>query len=303
MLNQIIYTFPIDVHAGKSVFRLLTELLSELPNAQMHDKGNLTITPSKPAGALPVTIFAQSVVPFPQLHLNCEQADSLSVGNLRINPDIAVDYDLDERGFDRILAKHDSVGEYLELHSSSDTMYRLPMDEIVERLTGHIVRIDHTGINLPSALLSRDAWERFMHHVARQANLYRYPTTDAWPFVLPATQEEHEADIIKFPVGREPRFELVYDDHSPVPTIQLDIETDLTRPQVEHLFPQPYGISFPDLADFFRTVYIHHEWPGLAIRLDIRFNSDNPGDWETGKWLVKDGGRIRPPVDPRRLCR
>jgi hypothetical protein len=63
---------------------------------------------------------------------------------------------------------------------------------------------------------------------------------------------------------------------------------------MEQLFPEPYGISFPDLADYFRTVYIDHEWTGLAIRFDLRFKNDNPtGDWETGKRLAAEGGRIR----------
>ena len=168
------------------------------------------------------------------------------------------------------------------------------MNELVKRLKSHVVRIDHTGVNIPSALISNEVWKQFMHKIAQQTNLYKYPTTDSWPFILPATQEENETDITQFPAGREPKFELVYDTYSPVPTIQIDIETDLRRSQVEQLFPMPYGTSFPDLADFFRTVYVHHEWLGLAIRFDIRFKSDQPDDdWETGKWLVNDGGRIK----------
>jgi hypothetical protein len=158
-----------------------------------------------------------------------------------------------------------------------------------------MVRIDHTGVNIPSVLISNEQWQQFIRTVARHTNLYKYPTTDVWPFILPATPEEYETDIIQFPAGREPKLELVYDTYSPIPTIQIDIETDLTRPEVEQLFPAPYGISFPDLADYFRTVYVHHEWPGLAIRFDIRFKNNQPGgDWETGQWLVEDGGRIKP---------
>lgn len=294
MLKQITYIFPNNTPDSQSFFQQLSELLTEIPNAHTHDDTGVTITPVGPVDAFPVTTFVQSDVPYPQLNLGDSQELSLHVGNLRINPDMAVDYKVDDRGFDQILTKQDSLGGYFELHASSQTLYRLPMSELIKRPKGHIVRIDHTGINIPSALVSNETWKQFMHRVAEQANLYNYPTTDVWPFILPATQVEHETDITQFPDGREPKFEMVYDTYSPVPTIQIDIETDLMRAQVKRLFPAPYGISFPELADYFRTVYVHHEWPGLAIRFDIRFKSDQVGEWETGKWLVEDGGRIRP---------
>lgn len=294
MLKQITYTFPNNTPDSQSFFQQLIGLLTDLPNTHTQGNGSVIVTPIEPVGALPITTFAQTDIPYPQLNLGDSRGLSLNVGNLRINPDEAVDYEVDDRRFDQVLTKQDSLGGYFELHTSSQTMYRLSIDELTKRLNGHVVRIDHTGINIPSTLISKETWEQFIHDLAQQTNLYKYPTTDIWPFILPASQEEHDADIALFPVGREPKFELVYDTYSPVPTIQIDIETDLTRPQVEQLFPAPYGVSFPDLADFFRTVYIHHEWLGLAIRFDIRFKSDQPGDWETGKWLVKDGGRIKP---------
>lgn len=292
MFKQIIYTFPDNTPGSREFFDQLIQLLEEIPNAQVRNHTSLTFTPSQPLDAFPTTTFMHSDVPFPQLRLGDSQDLSLSVGNLHINPDTAMRYQIDSRGFDQTLSKQDSMGKYFELHASSKTLYRLSINELVKRLSGHIVRIDHTGVNIPSALIPYEMWKQFIHSVARQANLYKYPTTDTWPFILPATVEEYETDIAQFTVGREPKLELVYDDYSPVPTIQIDIETDLTRPEVERSFPEPYGVSFPDLADFFRTVYIHHEWPGLAIRFDIRFKSDQPGDWETGKWLVEDGGRI-----------
>lgn len=294
MLKQITYTFPDNTSDSQRFFSQLTELLTELPNAEMQDNASLIITPSHPLGALPTTTFTHSNIPFPTLTLDNYQDLSLSIGNLHINPSAATNYQTSNKGFDRILSKQDSLGEYFELRASSLTIYRLPINELVTRLKGHIVRIDHTGINVPSVLISDEQWKQFIHTIARYGNLYKYPTTNAWPFILPTTLEEHKTDITHFPVGREPKLELVYDTYSPVPTIQIDIETDLRRVEVERLFAAPYGISFPDLADYFRTVYVHHAWPGLAIRFDIRFKSDAPGDWETGKWLVKDGGRIMP---------
>lgn len=293
MIQNITYKLPSNTESERAFFQSLSDLLLELPNAQLQEDKGIEIKASQPAKALPVTIFTQSNVPFPQINFDAAPELALNLGNLQINPGSA-DYKVEGNGFSQILTKQDPLGDYYELHITDLTIYRLDINELVARLKGHIVRIDHTGLNLPSALVSRNAWEQFIGRVAKQTNLYKYPTGEDWPFILPATQEEHKADITKFPVGREPKFELVYDTYSPVPTIQIDIETDLTRPQVEALFPEPYGISFPDLADYFRTVYVHHDWLGLAIRFDVRFKNDEPdGDWETGKWLVTEGGRLR----------
>lgn len=292
MLKHIIYTFPNKTPGGQDFFKQLTTLLVESPNAHMDKNGNLVITPSAPSGALPATFFTQADILFPQLNLGNNQESSLTVGNFRINPNAAWDYQPDNRGFDQTIAKQDTLGTYFELHFSSSIIYRLPMDELIQRLKGHIVRIDHTGINIPSALVPNEAWQHFIHSVSQHTNLYKYPTNDVWPFILPATEEEFKTDITQFVSGREPKLELVYDTYDSHPTIQIDIETDLTRTEIEQLLPDPYGISFPEVADFFHSVYIHHEWPGVAIRFDLRFKRDQPSDWDTGKWLVNEGGRI-----------
>jgi hypothetical protein len=285
--------FPVTTENNQAFFSSLSELLLELPNAQLQEDRSIEITASQPADTVPATIFALSDIPFPQIYFDSADELSLKVGNLRINP-VSSDYQVEGNGFSQILTKQDSLGSYYQLHAASYTIYRLDIKELMARLKGHIVRIDHTGVNLSSALMLRETWEQFTGELAKQTNLYKYPTGEDWPFILPATKEEHETDITQFPVGREPKFELVYDTYSPVPTIQIDIETDLTRPQVEELFPEPYGVSFPDLADYFRTVYVHHEWRGLDIRFDIRFKNDEPnGDWETGRWLVAEGGRLK----------
>lgn len=247
----------------------LVGLLSELPHAHLQEKGGVSLAAIDPSEALPLTTFMQADVPFPQLLLEPGVDLSLGVGNLGINTNTTINQ------------------ESLPL-----TTHQLPLSDLVERLKGHLLRIDHTGVNVPTTLVSQEEWQKFIRSVAEQTNLYKYPTTDTWLFVVPATEEEHAADITHFPLGRKPRFELVYDGYSSIPTIQIDIETDLTRKEVEELFPDPYGVSFPELEDFFRTVYVRHEWPGLLIRFDLRFKTDQPGDWETGKWLVQEGGRV-----------
>ena len=287
MLKAINFSFPKDT--GADFFNYLADLLGELPNSLVTNEA-IQITATQPKQALPCTIFKQSDIPFPRLCFDVD-GQQLTLNNFAINPDPAFAV-APFRPLPRTV-KHDKHGEYVEVTAGEQTLYRLPIAELYERLRGHLVRIDHTGINLPSALVKREAWEQFINKLASNCNLYRYPTGDDWPFVLPATVEEYAHDIKDFPVGREPKFELVYDTFSPVPTIQIDIETDLLRSEIEQLFPEPYGVSFPDLADYFRTVYIDHEWPGLAIRFDLRFKNAHPGgDWETGKWLVEDGGRV-----------
>lgn len=297
MLKKIIFTFPSNTPTAQKFFGHINELLNQLPNAVATDS-SIEIRASQPEQALPTTIFRQADVSFPQLlFYNDVQSKAdlkeLAVGNLRINP---VEPNTNPVLGEPLAAKEkqDSLGVYYELQPASLKLFRLPLEELCSRLKGHIVRIDHTGVNLPSELLSRTAWEQLMQRTAQNANIYKYPTGQDWPFILPATTEENETEIKHFPVGREPKFEVVYDTDSPVPTIQIDIETDLTRQEIEHLFPEPYGMSFPDLADFFRAVYVHHEWPGLNIRFDLRFKNDKPdGIWETGKWLVTDGRRYK----------
>lgn len=289
MLRTITFSFPKDT--GTNVFfNYLTRLLSELQNSSI-EQDAIKIAATKPVQALPYTVLRQDNIPFPQLHFDVSDLQ-LKLNNFAINP--SQDFNVVAlKPLPRTM-KRDKHGENAEVKAGGQTLYRLPIAELYNRLKGHIVRIDHTGINLPSALVEREEWEQLINKIASSSNLYRYPTGEDWPFILPATEAEHVNGIKEFPAGREPKFELVYDIYSPVPTIQIDIETDLLRTEIEQLFPDPYGVSFPDLADYFRTVYIDHEWPGLAIRFDLRFKNDNPrGDWETGKWLIEDGGRIQ----------
>jgi hypothetical protein len=60
------------------------------------------------------------------------------------------------------------------------------------------------------------------------------------------------------------------------------------------MFPAPVGTALAGLEDIFRTVYVRHTWQNLEMRVDLCFrNDDGPSTWETGEWLVTEGGRIR----------
>jgi len=270
MVSAINFVFPSTSPASKEFFGYLSRILTELPNATQNSAG-VTIAPVAPIAALPATTFTRGDNTYPEVYFGDDPELRLSLGRLQINP----------------------------AHSKSSVVESvvnpngLNIKDVYHKLAGYIVRLDHTGLNLPTSIISIAQWKEFTAKVAAKTNLYAYPTGEPWLFVVPATKKEFQSDITEFGTGREPRFELVHDSYSSVPTIQIDIETDLTRAEVEKIFPEPYGISFPDLANYFRTVYLRHVWPGLAIRLDIRFKNLNPqGDWETGKWLVEDGGRV-----------
>jgi len=271
MIQNITYTFPKNTPEAQEFFQCLSLLLTEPPNSAS-DSDGISLTASAPVTSLPVTVFEQRDITFPAMQLGSDPEFSISMGKFSINGD---------------------GSSQKPFKSSMPDTPRLTIKDIYDNLHSHLIRIDHTGVNIPTALISKEQWELFVKRVAAQSNLYNYFLPDKpWLFILPATQKEFDTDIREFPAGREPKCELVYDKYTKIPAIQIDIETDLTRQEVEILFPDPYGISFDGLADYFRAVYIKHPWPGLDIRFDIRFKSEQPGQWETGEWLVKDGGRI-----------
>jgi hypothetical protein len=139
-----------------------------------------------------------------------------------------------------------------------------------------------------------EQWESLVRALASAAAVYRYPTGEPWPFVLPSTTGELQTEIRDFVIGREPRFELVHDPWSPHTTWQVALWTNLARVDLEEMFPSPYGMTLPGLEDIFRTVYVPCDWPDLEIRFDLCYRvDDGPSTWETGEWLVRQGGRIR----------
>jgi hypothetical protein len=178
--------------------------------------------------------------------------------------------------------------KFCDLYSnkSVENPVKLPMDVVAEKLAGHIKQIDHTGIGLP--LLDEKTWGNYVNRLAARGNLYTYPTGEPWYFLIPATRQENKNDICDFNLVRGPKFELVNDEDTA--TIQIDMETDLTKSEVEKLFPKDQGVYFDTLADVFKAIYIDFD-EHLDIRFDLRFKQPR-GDWESGKWLVQNGRRI-----------
>jgi hypothetical protein len=221
----------------------------------------LTLTPPGPAGARPETVFQVAAVHAPEVVLDSGQ----SIG----------------------ICDDDAPG-------TQAPRPRVLLADLIRRLAGHVNGVDHTGVNMPASATSPEQWQGLVGAVAWASTMYRYPTGEEWPFVIPSTAEELLGDIRDFPTGREPRSELVYDELRTQTEWQFALWTDLTRTELERLFPEPEGFTFPGLEDIFRVVTVHNPWQGLSIRFDLCSRiEEGPSDWETGEWLVTKGGRIR----------
>ncbi len=167
---------------------------------------------------------------------------------------------------------------------------KLLPQEVLLKLSGHVTRIDHIGINFPANLYSQKEWDELLQYFSSVSNVYAYPTGEPWPFLLPATKEENEKEITNFEIVREPRLEFVLDKYTNRVTIHMDIETDLIKKEVEALFPKEEGVYFENLANDYKAIYLAYEQL-LDIRLDIRYKCVH-NDFESGKWFVTKGKRL-----------
>lgn len=273
-LSEITFLLPATPES-RSFLGELRSLLAEVAYADFAGSAGradglvdrLTLTPPQPAGARPVTTFQLADVAAPEVALDTGHSIGVWGGDTPDTPPLPASVE---------------------------------MADLTRRLAGHVQRVDHTGVNLPARATSPEQWQDLVSALASASTMYRYPTGEEWPFVLPSTSDELLGDIRDFVVGREPRFELVYDQWLTQTQWQFALWTDLTRTELELLFPEPEGITFPDLEEIFRVVPVLHPWPGLGIRFDLCYRiDDGPSDWETGEWLVTEGGRIRchQPVD------
>src|SRR5262245_57989685 len=266
-LRRISYVFPKDEPASQGLFEALVQLIGDLPQAAVRED-LLLQTPLQPVGALPETGFQLADVPLPQVEFTPAVPWSAGTSRLQLGADPG----------------QPPAGATLG-------GARLSPGDLARRLRGHVTRVDHTGINLVGYEVSR--WEDLLRQVASTAALYRYPGED-WPFILPTTQEEFAGDIREFVPGREPKFELVRDLRMNDRVLQIDLGTDLPRAEIEARFPDPEGMALPGTEEFFRSVYAAHPWPRLGLRFDLRFRGEGyPSTWDTGEWLVTQGGRIR----------
>jgi hypothetical protein len=321
-LSAITYRLPYSP-ASTDFLAHLRALLTRVPYAGTAP-GRLQLTPPWPAGALPVTAFEVANVSSAEIRFGDAwslgtDAESWSptaaafgsspVGTSAPDatfspaaPTAAPGHATPAAVIEDLASPHAGLSA-----SSNDAAAQAVPDagigvaEFVQRLAGHVVAVDHTGMNLPAAAVPPERWQAIVHAVAGASAFYRYPTGEPWLFVLPSNEAEYATDIDAFADGREPRFELVRDEWLDGPLWQFALRTDLSRPDLEAMFPDPVGAAFPGLGEVFRAVTVRSPWPGLQIRFDLYYGrtdavTDRAGaltDWETGEWLVRAGGRIK----------
>lgn len=279
-LNKITYAFPNRTEQEQAWNLTFARLLEGL---QGHDRH--AFQPSPPH-ALPLTAFCSDDAPFPRIVLDTTEPIHVQFGNIAVSNEPAFTGAALGVGLEQGTEMADGP-------SGSQTA--LSVSALYTRLHRHVIDIDHTGINIPIKKLGKPEWDSLMHSLSQVTNLYRYPG-EAWPFIIPATEPEFEQDITDFTAIRTPKFEWVYDAYTPLPLFQFAIVTDLTREELEALFPAPYGFAIPGLDAIFRCVRLDSPWrESLDIRIDLYYKRDEggPTDWETGEWLVTKGGRIR----------
>lgn len=273
-LRRITYRFPEHVPGAGEFFAAFRTLLIPLAGARS-DGATLLLAAERPTGALPDTQLTLAPIAVPEVVFATDREIDLALGSLYLRSDAV------------------SAGAGMQEIAQEDKQpARLPLATIAERLSGQITHVDHTGVNLPTALVDADYWGKLLGALANASALYRYPGGEPWPFVIPASGQEYRDDIRSFPVGRLPKFELVHDGWVSRPVLQFALGTNLTREELEERLPDPYGVAFPDLGHIFRTAYIDHPWPGLDMRLDLYYACP-VSEWDTGEWLVTAGGRIR----------
>jgi hypothetical protein len=273
-ISRISFMFPSDPPGAAEFFEHLVAFLGRDPHSVVYED-LILLTPADPPEAVPVTSFELAEIPIPKLVLETDLALDTRVGNFYIH------------------GSEEAVETpAIEIEHISHDLSLLPLAALVERFDGAI-RLDHSGFNVPRSLYGEEEWQTLLRNISTVADVYQYPGGEDGYFLLPTTSDEAGGGITQFTTGRAPKFELVYDDHAQVPVVQFQIDIGLTRAEVEERLPEPYGVSFPDLGDIFRTVYVEHPWPDLLIRFDFTFNRPDGGDeWASGEWLVRAGRRL-----------
>ena len=273
-LNQVRYLLPSD-EASRAWFDAIAPLLGEAPQADLLDD-RLVLVPDYPAQATPATTLELSRVDRPTVVLD-------TIGLLVIY-----------MGGIRLLGWASRDAEYLP-PGAPVTPANPPLEAevIATRLRGHIVRVDHTGVELPEPRVPRPTWESLLDALGAAANMYDYPEPDTeMPFVVPANGDEFDRDITTFAGPRAPKFELTY-GYVNAPLLQFHMDTDLDRETLDTLLPAPSGFNLPG-AEGFRSVYVASPWPGAIVRLDLSYWTGGAlTEWDSGEWLVNEGRRLR----------
>ncbi len=262
------FFFPVRQELERQFYNDLVALLGG-------SAGRLRLKPDFSPSAMPATIFnPEAHIEVPQIRFDLPDPLLVELGSLCLF----------------------SLGVELIYHKpapEADHVQGVEVAGLLEQFSGHVVRLDHSGIEIPAALLDRQGWDRLVHTIARRTALYRYLDGKDWPFIIPAEPGEIHHEITDFSKRRTPKVELTYGCVE-FPLLHFHVETDLTLEQIDQRLPA--GFTLPE-AETFRSVYVQMPYTGLGLRIDFGKKPDLAlGDWETGRWLSNEGGRIYPPT-------
>jgi hypothetical protein len=166
----------------------------------------------------------------------------------------------------------------------------MSFDEAATLLMGWVTKVDHTGVGVPFSIPAAD-WSQAMDFIALETAVFHdYPDgidlynreKSRWLFAIPATTFEKTNGISQM-MCRDPKVEFVCDD-VPCPFLQIDMQTNLTRAQTTDRFPQ--GFEIEGLENYFRSVWVTTPFPGVRLRLDLRYAEIDTLGWENSRFLL-----------------
>ena len=293
-LTDILINLP-KLQGSGELKNPLFELFSELSN--FSTIGGDGIQTNLEGNLLPKTKIVFSKITYPFISFNTkERANS---GNIWHAKNFIFGFNIKKLKFNqykngkdqKYICKKlfDNAGEYIQLSNKIKNYYLLTPEQLLNRVSGKLLVMNHAGMNIGPKLINEVNYLKFRKILSKFSNLYKYPTGEEWPFIIPSTDEEFFNGITDETKKRNPKFEVVFSNYHSKPLLQFDIETKLAKEEVLKILPEPYGISLEGLEKFFRTVFIHTGWSDdVVMRFDLRFKTTSK---DFGYWLIKDGGR------------
>lgn len=153
----------------------------------------------------------------------------------------------------------------------------LPIEQVLQRLTDRGIRLagaDHIGCNLPWFAGGYHPKVRALRENLCRACLYhRFPTGEAWDFILPGTVAEIDGrEPVDYSRTRRPKFEIVSFEKTSMPLVQLDLQLKGSYEMLSELFPE--ALNDPDLSNLW--IYLVNPY---GIDVCIVANPFFEGDW------------------------
>ncbi len=218
--------------------------------------------------------------PFVSFDDDQAESDLFRVGKMEIgfNLKVSDNKEVEEAGPELDILE-DNHGQYLKVRWPNSSYYQLNFELLYKRLRGHIISLDHAGININPKIIKPGEFDRLINKLAKSSELVVHPANTNWYFIVPELKETG------------PYFELVGDFKHKYPELQIDIQTNLSPKEVIEMFPPPYGYydANPKTGDYCVSVFIYTGWQDTSLRVDIRFKVDKP-NWK--EWFIREGKRI-----------